>query len=77
LATLTAGERRLRRRSYCNDEIGELIDRGHHRFARAGTAALAAKRSSNAGVASAALGCAVGENQGRSGRATTSASALR
>ena len=36
--------------------MGDLIDREHHRFDRAETAALAAKRSSNASVASPALG---------------------
>jgi hypothetical protein len=43
----------------------DLIDREHHRFARAETAAVGAKRSSNAGLASAALGRAVGEKEGR------------
>jgi hypothetical protein len=41
----------------------DLIDREHERFARAETAALGAKRSSNAAVASAALGREIGEEQ--------------
>jgi hypothetical protein len=39
-APLTAGERRLGRRSYWQRRDRDLIDREHHRFARAETAAL-------------------------------------